>query len=321
MSLFIESVRAELRTRHYSLQTEKSYLHWIKSFIRFCDRRHPEHLYNPEIERYLTHLANNRQVSAATQNQALCAIIFMYRNVIKREIVGLNYAMTKTPRRVPTVLSADEISKILSHMTGKYKLISALLYGAGLRINEALRLRIKDIDFDNQTIFVFRGKGGKDRMTMLPKNTIPAIKNQIECAISLHKTDVNEGYGLTSLPPSLIRKYGNAAKDTSWQYIFSSSTRCIHPHDNYPCRHHIHHSAYRKNLRAAVISAQINKRVTAHTFRHSFATQLLLNGADIRTVQELLGHTDVRTTEIYTHVIGRRFGGTMSPADGLNTHF
>lgn len=196
-----------------------------------------------------------------------------------------------------------------------------LLYGAGLRINEALRLRIKDTDFSNQTIFVFRGKGGKDRVTMLPKNISTVLKNQIECAIAVHKTDMSEGYGLTSLPPSLIRKYGNAAKDTSWQYIFSSSSRCVHPHDNYTCRHHIHHSSYRKKLRADVVSAQINKRVTAHTFRHSFATQLLLNGADIRTVQELSGHTDVRTTEIYTHVTGSRFSGTRSPVDGIITDF
>ena len=317
MSLFIESVRAELRTRHYSLNTEKSYLTWIREFIRFCDLRHPQQLDNPDIERFLTHLANNRQVSAATQNQALCAIIFMYRHVIQREIEGLRYAMTKTPRRMPTVLSAEETAKILSCMSGKYKLITALLYGSGLRINEALRLRIKDIDFNNQTIFVFRGKGGKDRVTMLPRNLCPAIKQQIERSIAIHKADVKEGYGLTSLPPSLIRKYGNAAKDTSWQYIFCSSTRCEHPHNHYICRHHIHHSAYRKKLRSAVVKADIHKRITAHTFRHSFATQLLINGADIRTVQDLLGHTDVRTTEIYTHVIGSRFGVTASPVDKI----
>lgn len=317
MSQFIERVREELRTRHYSLQTEKSYLNWIRSFIRFSDLRHPEELHNIDIERFLNHLANNRRVSAATQNQALCAIIFMYRNVIKREIEGLSYAMTKTPRRIPTVLSAGEVAKILSCMSGKYRLITALLYGSGLRINEALRLRIKDIDFTNQTIFVFRGKGGKDRVTLLPKNLCTAINKQIEQATALHKTDINEGYGLTSLPPSLIRKYGNAAKDTSWQYIFSSSTRCEHPHDQYTCRHHIHQSSYRKKLRSAVIQAQIHKRVTAHTFRHSFATQLLINGADIRTVQELLGHNDVRTTEIYTHIIGDRFSGTVSPVDEI----
>ncbi|GAA0853811.1 integron integrase [Aliiglaciecola litoralis] len=317
MSEFIESVRIEIRTRQYSLQTEKSYLNWIRSFIRFNNFKHPLDLGNLDIERFLNHLAMNRQVSAATQNQALCALIFMYRHVIKRDIVGLSYSFTKKPRRMPTVLDADEVSTVVSKMSGKYKLITALLYGAGLRIHEALGLRIKDVDFSNQTIFVFRGKGGKDRYTLLPKKLIEPIRNQISLSKEMHLRDLSAGYGLTSLPASLIRKYGNAAKDAAWQYIFTSSTRCVHPHDGYVCRHHLHHSTYRKQLRAAVMKSNIVKRVTAHTFRHSFATQLLLNGADIRTVQDLLGHSDVRTTEIYTHVIGSRFCNTTSPADRI----
>ena len=317
MSPFIESVRTELRTKRYSLQTEKSYLTWIRSFIRFHDRKHPKDLGNAEIEQFLNHLAMNRQVSAATQNQALCALIFMYKHVIKCEIVGLKYSQTKKPRRMPTVLDTQEVGKIIGLMKGKYKLITAVLYGSGLRIHEALRLRIKDIDFANKTVFVFRGKGGKDRYTLLPQTLIEPLKQQIELSKQVHKKDVQDGYGLTSLPPSLIRKYGNAAKDSAWQYLFTSSTRCEHPHDGYVCRHHIHQSAYRKQLRKAVVNSGISKRITAHTFRHSFATQLLLNGADIRTVQDLLGHSDVRTTEIYTHVIGSRFNGTASPLDNL----
>lgn len=317
MSPFIEAVRTELRTKRYSLQTEKSYLTWIRSFIRFHDRKHPKDLSNCEIEQFLNHLAVNRQVSAATQNQALCALIFMYKHVIKREIVGLSYSLTKKPRRMPTVLDSQEVATIIALMKGKYKLVTALLYGSGLRINEALRLRIKDINFANKTIFVFRGKGGKDRYTLLPEKLIEPIKQQIEVSKHVHKRDLEGGFGLTSLPPSLIRKYGNAAKDAAWQYLFTSSTRCEHPHDGYVCRHHIHQTAYRKNLRTAVVKSGINKRITAHTFRHSFATQLLLGGADIRTVQDLLGHSDVRTTEIYTHVIGTKFNGTASPLDRL----
>ncbi|MCC2616068.1 integron integrase [Aestuariibacter halophilus] len=317
MSAFIESVRAALRTKRYSLQTEKSYLAWIRSFIRFHDLKHPTDLFNEEIEQFLSHLAMNRQVSAATQNQALCALIFMYKHVVKREITGLKYSFTKKPRRMPTVLDVQEVSTIIGFMKGKYRLIAALLYGSGLRINEALRLRIKDIDFTNKTVFVFRGKGGKDRYTLLPQKLVEPIKQQIEVSKKVHKRDLEDGFGLTSLPPSLIRKYGNAAKDTAWQYLFTSSTRCEHPHDGYVCRHHIHQTAFRKNLRTAVVASGINKRVTAHTFRHSFATQLLLGGTDIRTVQDLLGHSDVRTTEIYTHVIGSRFSGTASPLDNL----
>ena len=317
MSPFIESVRTELRTKRYSLQTEKSYLTWIRSFIRFHDKRHPKDLANCEIEQYLNHLAVNRQVSAATQNQALCALIFMYKYVIRREIVGLNYSLTKKPKRMPTVLDEQEVAIIMGLLRGKYKLITALLYGAGLRIHEALRLRVKDIDFTNKTVFVFRGKGGKDRYTLLPHSLVEPIKQQIEKSKQIHKRDLQDGFGLTSLPPSLIRKYGNAAKDKAWQYLFTSSTRCEHPYDGYVCRHHIHQTSYRKSLRTAVLASGISKRVTAHTFRHSFATQLLLGGADIRTVQDLLGHSDVRTTEIYTHVIGTRFNGTASPLDRL----
>ena len=314
-SPFMESVRQELRTKRYSLKTEKVYLGWIKSFILFNDKKHPSDMGNHEIERFLNHLAVNRRVSSATQNQALCALIFLYRHVLGREITDLKYAFTKRDRTIPTVLTHEEAISIIGNISGKYNLIASILYGCGLRINEALTLRIKDIDLNNGTLFVFRGKGRKDRYTLLPQSIHEQIKTQIKNAQKVHQKDLNEGFGLTSLPPTLIRKYNMAAKDFSWQYLFPSSTRCEHPYDGYICRHHIHETAFRKQLRQAVLKSNITKRVKAHTFRHTFATQLLMNGTDIRTVQELLGHSDLRTTELYTHVIGSRFSNTISPLD------
>jgi len=314
-SPFLELVRNELRTRRYSLRTEKVYLHWIKAFILFNDKKHPKDMGNHEIERYLNNLAVNRQVSAATQNQALCAIIFLYRYIINRDISDLRYSFTKREKTMPAVLTHEEATTIISKLTSTHKLIASILYGCGLRINEALQLRIKDINLADCTLFIFRGKGKKDRYTLLPKSLIPAIEIQIKKVKQIHDKDLREGFGLSSLPPALLRKYSSAAKDISWQYLLPSTTRCVHPYDGYICRHHIHGSAFRKQLRQAVLKSDITKHVKAHTFRHSFATQLLKNGSDIRTVQELLGHTDLRTTEIYTHVVGTRFSHTMSPLD------
>lgn len=316
-SPFIENIRTELRTRHYSLKTEKTYLYWVRYFNRFRNKIHPEKLSNDEIERFFNHLAVNRRVSAAKQNQALCALIFMYRHVVKREIKDLNYTLAKRPKNLPVTLSPQEVSTILDHLQGKYWLITALLYGCGLRIHEALSLRIKDVDTYNNSIFVFRGKGAKDRYTLLPKNLITPLNQQIEIAKQVHQSDLHEGYGMTSVPPALKHKYKSTLLDTAWQYIFPSTVRCQHPYDNYICRHHLHGTAYAKQLRKAVMASGITKRVTAHSFRHGFATNLLLNGADIRTVQELLGHADIRTIEIYTHVIGNRRAGTVSPMDAL----
>lgn len=314
-SPFLESVRKELRTRRYSLETEKVYLCWIKNFILFNDKKHPNDMGNGEIELFLNHLAVTKQVSAATQNQALCAIIFLYRYIVIRDISNLRYSFTKRERSMPTVLSHNEALSIINNLSGKYHLIAGLLYGCGLRINEALNLRIKDINLANNTLFVYRGKGKKDRYTLLPHSLEPAIEQHISECQFIHKNDVSAGYGLPSLPAALITKYRDSVKDLSWQYLFPSTTRCVHPYDGYVCRHHIHETTFRKQLRKAVVKSQIGKRVTAHTFRHSFATELLQNGTDIRTVQELLGHSDLRTTEIYTHVIGTRFSHTKSPMD------
>jgi integron integrase len=268
MSEFIEQVRRDIRAVHYSLKTEKAYLGWIKQFIRFHDFKHPKDMRNLEIESFLNYLANERKVSASTQNQALCSLMFMYRRVLKLTIQDLSYGFSKKPKRLPTVITADEAQCILIHLPPKYKLICGLLYGAGLRISEALNLRLKDINFTNNTIFIFKGKGGKDRYTLLPEKVVPALKAQIEYSTKLHNRDLREGQGLSSMPPSLINKYKAAAKDKSWQYIFPSTVRNHHPTDGYICRHHLHESAFRKKLREALLKTNVTKRVTAHTFRH-----------------------------------------------------
>lgn len=315
-SPFLEDIRKLMRTKHYSIQTEKTYLVWIKRFILFNQKRHPKDLGEQEVTAFLTHLAVDRHVTSSTQNIALCAIVFMYKHVFERELTLLpDTVRARAPKRVPTVLSHDEAMNIISQMSEKYRLMFSLLYGCGLRKSELLKLRIKDIDFASKSVFVFRGKGGKDRVTMLPNKLLPPIKDQIEKVRHIHQKDMTEGGGETSLPASLARKYPYAIKEFKWQYLFPSTNRCLHPVDSYYCRHHLHWTSLTKALRKAVKASKVTKHVTAHTFRHSFATQLLLSGADIRTVQELLGHNDLRTTQIYTHVIGQHSSGTISPMD------
>jgi len=315
-SPFLESIRHILRTKHYSIQTEKAYLLWIKRFILFNQKRHPKDMGEQEVSNYLTYLAVNRQVTSSTQNLALCSIVFMYKHVFERELTLLSDTVrAKAPTRVPMVLSNKEATAIINVLKPPYHLMFSLLYGSGLRKAELLALRIKDIDFDGNSIYVFRGKGAKDRMTLLPKILIESLKEQIEKVEGLHSKDLAEGEGKTSLPSGLGRKYPKAITEFKWQYLFPSTVRCKHPTDGYFCRHHLHWTSLSKALRVAVLKAGIRKHVTAHTFRHTFATQLLLNGADIRTVQELLGHNDLKTTQIYTHVIGQHSSGTLSPID------
>ncbi|WP_395343823.1 integron integrase [Ningiella sp. W23] len=317
MSKFLTDIAQFMRTKRYSIRTEKSYIGWIKAFIRFHKYKHPKMLAENEVESFLNFLANEKKVSASTQNQALCAIVFLYKHILDRELINLHFGYSKTPKRLPTVLSEGEVSEILANLKGIHHLIACILYGSGLRISEVLRLRIKDIDFNYKTIFVFRGKGQKDRVSMLPHSLIEPLKEQIQKVKKIHARDLEDGYGATSLPTSLHRKYKNALKDAKWQYIFPSTTRCRHPADGYVCRHHLHETAFRKQLRTAVLASGIDKQVKAHSFRHSFATEMLKAGADIRTLQELLGHTDIRTTEIYTHVIGDKFSGKKSPLDRI----
>jgi len=318
-SPFLESLRDVIRVKRYSLQTEKCYLYWNKYYILFNNKCHPKDLGQEELNHFLTHLAVNRGVSASTQNQALCAIVFMYKNLLSTEFKQIKFSYAKKPKNIPTVISPKEVRLILQHLPAPFKLIVSVLYGAGLRLNEALRLRIKDIDFDNKSIFVFRGKGQKDRITLLPSELEHSLVDQIIHAQNLHDRDLKDGYGLTSVPASLHRKYKAAMKDFAWQYIFPSTTKCVHPIDGYVCRHHIHPSSLSRHLRQATVKSGVVKKVSAHTFRHSFATDLLNNGTDIRTVQTLLGHNDLRTTEIYTHVIGQRHAGTVSPFDRIVT--
>jgi len=243
----------------------------------------------------------------------------MYKNLLSTEFKQIKFSYAKKPKNIPTVISPKEVRLILQHLPAPFKLIVSVLYGAGLRLNEALRLRIKDIDFDNKSIFVFRGKGQKDRITLLPSELEHSLVDQIIHAQNLHDRDLKDGYGLTSVPASLHRKYKAAMKDFAWQYIFPSTTKFVHPIDGYVCRHHIHPSSLSRHLRQATVKSGVVKKVSAHTFRHSFATDLLNNGTDIRTVQTLLGHNDLRTTEIYTHVIGQRHAGTVSPFDRIVT--
>lgn len=315
-SALLESIRHILRAKHYSIQTEKSYLLWIKRFILFNEKRHPKNMGEEEVSNFLTYLAVNRRVSSSTQNLALCSIVFMYKHIFNRELTLLSDTVkAKPPKRVPTVLSNKEAKLIIKEMKFPYNLMFSLLYGSGMRKSELLRLRIKDIDFNNHSIYIFRGKGRKDRVTLLPKSLIKMIKVQMAKVKSIHDRDLAEGGGETSLPSGLARKYPYAISEFKWQYLFPSSVRCKHPTDGYFCRHHLHWSSLTKVLRISIRNNKINKHVTAHTFRHSFATQLLLNGADIRTVQELLGHSDLKTTQIYTHVIGQHSSGVNSPVD------
>ncbi|GAA0858830.1 integron integrase [Aliiglaciecola litoralis] len=318
LSPFLESIRQILRTKHYSIQTEKAYLVWIKRFILFNKKKHPQDMGEHEVTNFLTHLAVDRHVTSSTQNLALCAIVFMYKHVLHRELTLLpDTVRARAPKRMPTVLSHDEAMALINLMSGHYKLMFSLLYGCGLRKAELLRLRIKDIDFDSNNVYVFRGKGGKDRVTILPDSLIEPLKSQIAKVRNIHDKDIAEGEGKTSLSSSLAKKYPYAVVEFKWQYLFPSTVRSKHPIEGYYCRHHLHWTSLTKALRKAVTQTGICKHVTAHTFRHSFATQLLKRGTDIRTVQELLGHTDLKTTQIYTHVIGQHSSGTTSPIDKI----
>ena len=316
-SPFLNSIRMDMRQKGYALKTEKTYLHWIKRFILFHQKRHPQVMGSEEVRQFLSFLANDKHVAINTQKIALNALAFLYNKFLQQPLGNMDYIPASKPRNLPIVISVSEVQRILQVMDSRNQLIFALLYGAGLRINECLRLRVKDFDFDNGCISVHDGKGGKSRNSLLPTGLIAAIKQLIDRVLVIQQEDNAQGVG-PSLPFALDRKYPSAYRQPAWMFIFPSSTLCNHPYSGKLCRHHLHDSVARKALKAAVQKAGIlNKRVTCHTFRHSFATHLLQAGRDIRTVQELLGHTDVKTTQIYTHVLGQHFAGTTSPVDGL----
>lgn len=316
-SPFIESIRAEIRLRGYSIRTEKTYLAWIKRFIFFIDKRHPKDVGAPEVKAFLSWLANERNVAINTQKVALNSLVFLYQKIFNRELGELGFSLASRQRRLPSVLSPVEIQCILSHLEGRNKLAIQLMYGSGLRVSECLRLRVQDIDLENGSLTIRDGKGKKDRQTLLSQRLNAPLLNAIQHAIQVQKFDNQQNIGC-SLPHALDRKYPNAYRSPGWAFIFPSSGLCKHPVTGLMCRHHLHQSAIRKALRKAVSLSGITiKRVNCHTFRHSFATHMLSSGTDIRTVQELLGHNDVKTTQIYTHVLGQHYAGSQSPLDRL----
>ncbi len=312
----VDQVRKAIRVKHYSYRTEQTYIYWIKKFILFNNKRHPNEMGEKEINRFLTYLAVNRKVAASTQNQALCAILFLYRHVLKKQIGWIDkLERAKNPKTIPVVLSAKEVESVLLQFQGVVWIVVSLLYGSGLRLMEALRLRVKDIDFDYNQITLRDAKGHKDRLSLLPMAVKEPLKKHLQRVKFLHQKDLDEGFGLVYLPYALQRKYPNANSEWIWQYIFPASTRYYDPDDKIHRRHHLHESVVQRAMKSAVHKAGIQKKASCHTLRHSFATHLLENGYDIRTVQELLGHSDVRTTMIYTHVLNKGGMGVQSPLD------
>ena len=314
----LDRLRDACRVRHYSIRTEDAYHDWCKRFILFHNKRHPLEMSTPEINAFLTHLAVERKVAASTQNQAFSAILFLYQKVLDIDpgrIEGVIRA--HRPKRLPVVLSKEEVKSVLAQLDGTYRLIGLLLYGSGIRLLESLRLRVKDLDFTLNQITVREGKGDKDRRTMLPTAVHHELMDHLQRVRELHDRDLLQGFGAVDLPHALDRKYPNAAKEWKWQYVFPSAKLSIDPRSGVKRRHHAHEAAVSRAITQAVRKSGVNKKASAHTFRHSFATHLLESGSDIRTVQELLGHEDVSTTMIYTHVLNRGATGTKSPLDQL----
>jgi integron integrase len=311
----MDEVRIYMKTKHYSVRTIESYTSWIKRYIIYNGKKHPAEMGKEEIGKYLNHLAVNQNVSSSTQNQALQGILFLYKNILKKDIGWIEeIKMAARVKHLPVVFSKREVLKIFEHLDGVPKLIVSLLYGGGLRLSEALHLRIKDIDFDYRQITVRDGKGEKDRYTVLPASVIPDLKNRLNEVYKQHKKDLAAGLGETILPYALKRKYTNAGKEFGWQYAFPADKFVKEKETGLIFRFHIHESTIQRAVKEAIKKAGVNKQGSPHTFRHSFATHLLENGYDIRTVQELLGHKSVKTTMIYTHVLNRGLG-IRSPLD------
>lgn len=312
----LDRVRERIRFKHYSIRTEDSYVQWIRRFILFHGKRHPSEMGAVEVEAFLTHLAVEGNVAASTQNQARSALLFLYKEVLGSELPWLNNVeQAKKPRRLPVVLTEDEVRDVLANLEGVHWLVAALLYGAGLRLMEALRLRVQDVDFKRREVLVRNGKGFKDRVTMLPDRLAGRLQSHLATVRLLHEKDMAEGFGEVHLPYALGRKYPNAGTSWGWQYVFPSSNRSLDPRTGKTRRHHLDEQTIQRAVKQAVRTAGVVKPATPHTLRHSFATHLLQNGQDIRTVQELLGHEDVQTTMIYTHVLNRGGRGVTSPLD------
>lgn len=316
-SPFLLELSRDMRLRGYALRTQKTYLHWIRRYIYFIDRRHPSDAGAEDVRAFLTFLAADRKVSINTQKVALNALVYLYHKFLNLELGELGFTLATKQRQLPVVMSLNEVRQVLRQLTGRNRLIIEILYGSGLRVNESLRLRVQDVDFDRLSVTVRDGKGRKDRQTILAGGIVDSLKCQIDQALLVQSKDNLSGVG-PSLPTALARKYPNAFRTAGWAYIFPSSNLSAHPDDGTLCRHHLHDSVVRKCLSIAVRQAGLDrKKINTHTFRHSFATHLLQSGTDIRTVQELLGHNDLSTTQIYTHVLGRHYAGTASPLDRL----
>ena len=312
----LDQVRERLRVKHYSIRTEKVYVDWVRRFILFHGKRHPRELDASHIETFLTHLAVEGRVTASTQNQALSALLFLYRQVLEMDFPDLQgVTRAKTPRRLPVVLTPEECKAVLHQLEGQWWLFASLLYGTGMRLMEVARLRVQDVDFVRREIIVRRGKGDKDRVTMLPDRLIEPLQTHLEKVRAIHQQDLEGGFGEVYLPFALDRKYPGAGCEWKWQYVFPSYKLSVDPRSGVTRRHHVDEKGLQRAMKKAVRDCGINKRATPHTLRHSFATHLLERGQDIRTVQELLGHKDVSTTMIYTHVLNRGGRGVRSPLD------
>ena len=312
----LDQLRAALQTQHYSIRTETAYVDWARRFILFHHKRHPNQMGVSEVEAFLTHLALERKVAASTQNQALSALLFLYREVLRQPLESVDAVRARKPERLPTVLTRTEVQRVLNALSGTSLLMAKLLYGSGLRALECVRLRVKDLDFEQRCLTVRDGKGEKDRVTMLPEAALAPLREHLARVQQLHDRDLKDGCGAVHLPYALAVKYPNADREWCWQYVFPAKSLSIDPRTGRQRRHHLSESSLQKAVHAAARLAGITgKPVGCHTFRHSFATHLLENGYDIRTVQELLGHKDVKTTMIYTHVLNRGGLAVRSPLD------
>jgi integron integrase len=312
----LDRMRAEIRVRHYSIRTEETYLDWARRYILFHDKRHPKDMGADEVQSFLSYLAVERNVASSTQNQAKSALLFLYRDVLHIELPWLDEVIAaKVHKRLPVVLTETEMRALLNAMSGTMGLVASLLYGTGMRLLEGLRLRVKDVEFERREIIVREGKGNKDRVTVLPENLILPLQAHLVKVKTLHERDIDAGFGEVYLPNALAVKYPKAARTWGWQFVFPSVVRSVDPRSGIERRHHLYEASVQRAVREAAKIAEIHKPVTPHVLRHSFATHLLQSGYDIRTVQELLGHSDVSTTMIYTHVLNKGGRGVVSPLD------
>jgi len=316
-SELLTQLRGAIRLRHYSYRTELAYSMWVVRFLRYHDLRHPSQMGGVEVEAFLTYLAVKRQVSASTQNQALNALVFLYKHVLDQPLGDLDAVRAKRPQRLPVVLSREEVRSLLLLLSGYQRLIASLLYGSGLRLMEALQLRVKDVDFNYRCLHIHDAKGHKDRIVTLPVQLHPVIEVQIAAVKLLHQKDLERGFGEVYLPPALARKYPGAAMSIAWQYLFPSKRISADPRTGVLRRHHVYASTFQKALKKAVNDGGLNRLASSHTLRHSFATHSLENGLDIRTIQQQLGHASLETTEIYTHVLNRGGLAVRSPLEDI----